>query len=264
MFPTIVRIGPLALHSWGLLLAIAFVIGIAIAYRRAKQRDVDPQRIVDLAVVIIVAAVVGGRLAFVVSHLSEFTENPFEVFAIWRGGMTFYGGAILAFFAGIAYVKIKKLNVWVVADVIAPSLALGLFLARLGCFLNGCCFGEPSSLPWSIVFPDGAYAEQVYGAGVHVHPTQLYSSLAGLVMFGLLLLSERFWRFDGSVFWRFVIFYSLWRIYIDILRYCEPNSLHEIGGLTVTESQLISVGLILASIVMLVFLSRRKRSPSAP
>jgi phosphatidylglycerol:prolipoprotein diacylglycerol transferase len=260
MFPTIFHLGPLALHSWGLLLATAFLVGIAIAYRRARRRSVDPQRIVDLAVVIIVAAVVGGRIAFVVSHLSEFREAPLEVFAIWRGGMTFYGGAILAFVAGIVYVKLKGLRVWTIADIIAPSLALGLFLARLGCFLNGCCFGEPSSLPWSVTFPSGSYAEQVFGAGVHVHPTQVYSSLAGLAMFFLLLWTERWWRFEGSLFWRFVILYSLWRIYIDMLRYCEPNSLHRIGGLTLAESQLISVGLIVASVFMLVWLGRRKQA----
>jgi phosphatidylglycerol:prolipoprotein diacylglycerol transferase len=174
--------------------------------------------------------------------------------------MTFYGGAILAFVAGLVYVKLKGLKVWAVADIIAPSLALGLFLARLGCFLNGCCFGEPSSLPWSVVFPSGSYAEQIFGAGVHVHPTQVYSSLAGLGMFFLLLWMERWWRFDGALFWRFVILYSLWRIYIDILRYCEPNSLHSIGGVTLAESQLISMGLIVASAFMLIWLGRRKQT----
>lgn len=258
MFPTILRIGPLALHSWGLLLAIAFVLGIAVACRRARARGIDPQRIIDLAVVVIVAAVVGGRIAFVVTHLSEFARNPFEIFAIWRGGMAFYGGAILAFIAGIVYVKLKRLRVWLVADIVAPSLALGLFIGRLGCFLNGCCFGEPTQVPWAIVFPGGSYAEQVFGAGVHVHPTQIYSSLAGLTMFFLLLWMEKWWRFDGSLFWRFVILYSLWRIYIDVLRYCEPSSMHEIGGLSVSESQLVSVGLIAISIVMLLILRRRK------
>jgi phosphatidylglycerol:prolipoprotein diacylglycerol transferase len=259
MYPTILRIGSLGLHSWGLLLAIAFLVGIAVAYRRAQTRNVRPQKIVDLAVVVIVAAVVGGRIAFVLGHLPDFRETPLEVFAIWRGGMTFYGGAILAFVAGVLYVKRHKLNVWQVADIIAPSLAFGLFLARIGCFLNGCCFGEPTQLPWGIVFPYGSYAEQIYGSGVHIHPTQLYSSLAGLAMFFLLFWMEKWWLFDGSLFWRFVIMYSLWRIYVDVLRYCEPSTLHRIGGLTVTESQLISAGLLVVSAIMLLLLSRAKR-----
>ncbi len=263
MFPTILRIGALGLHSWGLLLAIAFLAGIAIAFRRARERNVSPQKVVDLAVVVIVAAVVGGRIAFVLGHVPDFKEAPLEIFAIWRGGMAFYGGAILAFIAGVVYVKRQKLNVWRVADIVAPSLAFGLFLGRIGCLLNGCCFGEPTDMPWGIVFPYGSYAEQVYGPDVHIHPTQVYSSLAGLAMFFMLLWMERWWRFDGSLFWRFVIMYSLWRISVDLVRYCEPNSLHQIDGVILTESQLVSVGLIVCSILMLLFLSRRKRGAPA-
>lgn len=263
MFPVIARFGPFSFHSWGLMLALGFLAGIAIAYLRANKRGFEPQRVLDLAVVTIIAGVVGGRLAFVVAHLPDFKEFPLEVFAVWRGGLTFYGGAILAFIAGVVYVKRKGLKVWEVADIIAPSLSFGLFLGRVGCLLNGCCFGKPTSVPWAIVFPQGSYADQVFESGIHIHPTQVYSSLAGLAIFFLLLLMERWWRFNGSLFWRFVILYSLWRISVDLFRYYEPSATYEIGGFNVTESQLTSVGLIITGIIMLSILSR-KRFRTAP
>jgi len=263
MFPTIAKLGPLALHSWGLMLALAFLAGIAIAYLRAKKKGLDPQHIVDMAVIVIVAGVIGGRLAYVLVHLSDFKDFPLEVFAIWRGGMTFYGGAVLGFIAGMVYLKRKRLNVWIVADIVAPSLSFGLFVGRIGCFLNGCCFGEPTTRAWGILFPLGSYADQVYGASVHIHPTQLYSSLAGLVIFFLLLWIERWWRFNGSLFWRYVTLYSLWRIFIDFFRYYEPSSIYQIGSWQVTESQLTSIGTLIVSIVMLSVLSRKKFRGSA-
>ncbi|MFQ5905005.1 MAG: prolipoprotein diacylglyceryl transferase [bacterium] len=258
MFRIIARFGPFALHSWGLMLALGFLAGILIACYRAKKRGLEAQRMVDLAVVTIVAGVVGGRLAFVVTHLSDFKEFPLEVFAVWRGGLTFYGGAILAFIAGVIYLKRKSLKVWEAADVIAPSLSFGIFLGRIGCLLNGCCFGKPTLVPWAIVFPEGSYADQVFEAGTHLHPTQIYSSLAGITMFFLLLWMERWWRFNGSLFWRFVILYSVWRISVDLFRYYEPSSIYEIGALRMTESQLTSIGLIIAGIAMLSILSRKR------
>jgi phosphatidylglycerol:prolipoprotein diacylglycerol transferase len=240
------------------MLAIAFLAGILIALYRAKKGGIDPQRLVDLAVVLVVAAVVGGRLAFIVFHIADFQASPFEVFAIWRGGMTFYGGAILGFIASVIYLRRKKLNVWQVADIVTPSLALGLFLGRIGCFLNGCCFGKPTLMPWGILFPADSYACEVYAFGTRLHPTQIYSALAGLSMFLMLFWMEKWWRFNGSLFWRLVIMYSLWRIFEDMLRYQEPSSLIRMGGLTVTDSQFVSLGLIVISVVMLVLLSRRK------
>jgi len=263
MFPIIARLGPLALHAWGLMLALAFLAGIAIAYFRAKKRGVDPQHIVDLAVVVIIAAVIGGRLAYVLVHIGDFKDFPLEIFAVWRGGMTFYGGAVLGFIAGIVSLKRKRLNVWRVADIVAPSLSFGFFLGRIGCLLNGCCFGQPTSGTWGILFPLGSYAHQIYGASVRIHPTQVYSSFAGLVIFFLLLWMEKWWRFNGSLFWRYVILYSLWRIFIDTLRYYEPSSIYCIGNKQVTESQLVSVGMLILSIIMLFVLSRKKSHSSA-
>jgi len=204
---TLVRIGPLAIRSYGLMLALSFLLGILFARSRAKKAGVDFQRIMDLTVIVIVASVIGARGLYVVFHLKEFSSNPLDIINPFQGGgdvgiqgLTMYGGVILSILLSLWFLKRHGLPVWKVADVVAPCIALGIFLTRIGCFLNGCCFGTPCDLPWCVVFPAESAAGYFF-PDTHIHPTQLYSSLYGLVILGLLLLSERRVQFDGFTFW---------------------------------------------------------------
>lgn len=255
MYPVLFRIGALTLRSYGMMLAIAFLVGVVIAQWRAKLERLDPSSIADLSVIILISGVAGARLHYFIFHFKEFGGNPWRLFAVWEGGLTFYGGVIFALIFGIVYIGRKRIPFSKVADAIAPSLALGVFLTRIGCFLNGCCFGKPTSFPLGVSFPPGSFPWEAWGEA-HIHPTQLYESGAGLAMFAILLLAHRSSILRGSLLWLFLALYSVWRFSVDFIRYYEPYK-HLFGGPLVVN-QLVSLLLLVLSVVMIIRSSRRK------
>ena len=180
MHPIAFNLGPLAVHWYGILLAIGFLAGLWSAGRRAPLTGIAPEKISDAGLWLIVGAILGARMLFVVTYWREnFAGQPLtEIFMIQRGGLVYYGGLIGAVLAGIIFCRRQKLALWKVGDVFAPSIALGYVFGRLGCLMNGCCFGHECSLPWAIHFP----ADHATG-GAPVHPTQLYDSLLNLGLY---------------------------------------------------------------------------------
>lgn len=265
MHPNLLKIGPLIIRSYGLMLALAFLIGTYLAMGRAKKVGIDPPKILTFSVIIIISAIVGARLFYVLFHLSEFTEHPLEVISPFQDsriigifGLTLYGGLILAILMSLWYAKLKELPPLKVMDIFAPSVALGIAVTRIGCFLNGCCFGKPSSLPWAISFPLDSPAGFTF-PGVRLHPTQLYSSLYGLAIFGVLLSLERSRRPDGTIFWSFITFYGIARFGVDFLRYYEKAmTLVQSGKINLNVNQGISLIFLFLGIYMLFRLSRGK------
>lgn len=248
MYPILFRIGALTIKSYGLMLALAFLGGVALAQWRARVKGIDPQFMVDLSVIILIAGVAGSRLQYVFFHLRDFVDHPFRIFAVWEGGLTFYGGLILAVVVGIVYVKRKRVSLSAIGDVIGPSLALGVFLVRIGCFLNGCCFGEPTQLPLGVSFPPHSFPWETF-QGTPVHPTQLYESAAGLVMLLILLGAGRRAFFRGKLLWLFLGIYSAWRFFVDFIRYYEPYK-YIFGGPLVVN-QVVGLLLLFLSSVMI-------------
>jgi phosphatidylglycerol:prolipoprotein diacylglycerol transferase len=254
----LLKLGPFTVYSYGAMLALAFVFGTVLAAFRAQRFGVDKNKVIDLIFYILVSSLLGARLMFVALNWSYYAEHLPESFQIWEGGLVFYGGLILAFTASVWFIKKNHLPLGKVLDVLAPSVALGIAIGRIGCFLNGCCWGKVS-LKWGIGFPfknnPPAYSEQVYGGliprdalcSLPVIPTQLYESLACLAIFVLLLWLDRVRRFDGFLFWIFILFYSVFRFFIEYLRYYEPNFIF--GSFTV--SQIISVFLFVCALTIL-------------
>ncbi|MCK4272544.1 prolipoprotein diacylglyceryl transferase, partial [bacterium] len=157
MHPILFRIGPFALRSYGLMLALSFFLGILLAGRRLKRMGGDQTKMIDLAVVIILASVIGSRLFYVVFHWNEFSGhfldiiNPFNnAQGIGIAGLSMDGGVFLAILCGLLFLRLRKQPILLTLDALAPSFALGIFLTRMGCFLNGCCFGKPTNLPWAV------------------------------------------------------------------------------------------------------------------
>ena len=255
MHRTLVELGPLAIRSYGVMLAIAFWVGIELSMRLARKRGVDSTGILDLGIVVLISSVVGSRLLYVVTHLSEYQNDPMGVFKVWEGGLTFYGGLVLAVIFGIAHLKRSGAPVLAATDVVAPQIALGIAIARIGCFLNGCCFGREADLPWACEFPPDSQAGWVL-AGKRLHPTQIYSSIANFVIFLLLWRLAHSRLRAGTVFYSFLVIYGVWRLVIDFFRYYEPAMYGSIGGATVTWNQLLSVGLIVVGAVLLFRLRR--------
>jgi phosphatidylglycerol:prolipoprotein diacylglycerol transferase len=246
--------------------AVAFFTAIFIAVRRARQEGLNPNVIFDLAIWILISVVIGARIWYVAEHFSEYAENPFDVFKIWQGGLVFYGGFVGAVVGGLLFLKIRKLRFTEIGDIVAPSFAIGIAIGRLGCFLNGCCYGHVSET-CGISFPardfPPAYADQLKhnliepGAAhsMPVIPTQLYAALDNLVIFVLLLLVGRRKPFSGFLIWLFIGLYGLQRFILDFFRYYEGAA----KALKVmTLSQMSSLFLVVFSIAAFIVLARAK------
>ena len=258
MHPTLFRWGSFQIHSYGLLLAIAFLVSIQIFVARGKRRGIPEEALHTISLVILVLAIVGGRGLFVLTHWKDYASDPLGVLRLWEGGLMIYGGYILAIVGGIAYVRHQKLPLWKIADAVAPPMVLGIGIGRVGCFLNGCCFGLPSHLPWAVRFPPGSYSTYTF-PGLPLHPSQLYLAAAGVVLFFALLRLDRAPHFDGWLFWVAVAADAVVRFGIDFTRYYDSTSfLGKIGGLSFNINQVLSAMLIVTALVMLRVLKHRK------
>jgi phosphatidylglycerol:prolipoprotein diacylglycerol transferase len=254
MFPKLFELGPLTVYSYGVLLAAAYLGGLQFALVRAKQRGLDAARIMDLGIYIIVSALVGAKLLLVIVDFNHFVENPGDLASLVRSGGVFYGGLLLAVAVGLWYVRKHRLPTWQVGDVVAPGIAFGHVVGRLGCFLAGCCYGRPTDLPWGVVFTNPLAAENVgTPLGVHLHPTQLYEAGAELVILILLLAFEGKGRpFPGRTFWGYMLVYGISRFIIEMFR-GDPRGM---VFANVSTSQFISLLIVPVSLVMLYRLSR--------
>jgi phosphatidylglycerol---prolipoprotein diacylglyceryl transferase len=231
--------------SFGVLLALSFVIGFWLSVHRGRRRGFAPDLVLDFCLTVMISSIIGVRLFYVITHPSEF-QPWYEAFLLWRGGLTLYGGILLAIVAVWFFCRRRDVPFLSMADVLAPQVALGIGITRLGCFLNGCCYGIPTEGPFGISFPETCAAGWETGCAV-IHPTQLYSSLGGFMAFGLTLLWERWSYFEGATFARFILLYGLSRFIVDFWRDYEPGA---IGSLGLTTSQWISLGLMALGIVL--------------
>jgi phosphatidylglycerol---prolipoprotein diacylglyceryl transferase len=252
--PILIELGPLRIYSYGFMLALSFWIGILLAAKRAAKRGVNPDHIYDMSIVLILAAVIGSRALYILTHRADY-HSLVDIVALWQGGATFYGGFILALAGAAVYIRKKRLSFLLVADACAPSMALGFFFTRIGCFLSGCCFGHPTKSILGVVFPPHSPAGY-YCAGIAVHPTQLYDSFYGLATAGALLLIDRKSPFAGFTFGMLCILYGAGRFAIDFLRFYEDSAMI---GKIMTVSQLMSLVLVAVGACTLAALSARAR-----
>jgi phosphatidylglycerol:prolipoprotein diacylglycerol transferase len=247
-------LGPVTVYTYGVLLAAAYLLGLQLAIVRARKRELDASRVMDLGIYIIISALIGAKLLLLVTDFQTFRNNPAELLSLARSGGVFYGGLILAVVVALVYIRRVGLPLWTTCDVFAPGIALGHVVGRFGCFFAGCCWGKPTTLPWGITFTDPFAASNVgTPLNVALHPTQLYEAGAEFLILVLLLSTERFGRrFAGRTFWLYMLLYAVSRFIIEFFRDDPRGSL---GPLS--TSQFISVLLAPLAVVMLVYLARR-------
>ena len=262
MLPVLFRIGALEIRSYGLLLALSFLIGIYFSVYRAKKRNVDPNHIMDLSVILIISAIVGSRLLYVLFHLEEFkgrwldTFNPFQSNGqIGLAGLTVLGGIILCFISSYVFLRRRKLSFFEIADIMIPAVGLGILLTRIGCYLNGCCYGLPCEdhTLGCVTFPPDSAAGSHF-QGIPLVPAQLYSSLYGLIIFVSLLIAERWKKFDGFLLALFFMLYGISRYIIDIYRYYEDSMvILSIGDRGMSLNQGISLTFVIIGIILIIY-----------
>lgn len=250
MYPEIFGI----VKSYGLMLAISFALGLWLSIRRGRVHDVAPDDIMDLVFGVLVSSIIGVRLFFVLTHWGDF-DPWYRAFFIWDGGLTLYGGIVLS--TATVYVMARRRGIpfLVMADIFSPGVILGIGLTRIGCFLAGCCYGRPTDLGCAVTFPADAPSSLHYGH-IAVHPSQLYGSGGGFLIFFLLLALEKVWNYRGATFGRFLLLYGISRFVVDFSRYYEPDQVLAWGW---SNNQWISIGLMIAGLAVLVAGARRAR-----
>lgn len=236
-------IGPIPIRMYGLMIGIGFLLAVTVASRRARKQDINPELVLDMGVYLLLAAIIGSRLLYVLTTIREFRANPLEVFAIWKGGLVFYGGLLAAVPVGIWYVRRHGLPVWKTADIMAPSIALGHAFGRLGCFFAGCCHGAPCSGPLCVTFSD---VHSLAPLNVPLIPTQLMESGAEFLTFGLLLVLSRSKRFDGQIFGLYLVMYAVLRFIIEFFRGDAARGVY-FGGM-ISTSQIIAILIAVAAV----------------
>ena len=236
------------------MIALAFLAGLWTASRRGERVNLSREDIGDVTLWLMVGAILGARVAYVTTYWKdEFADQPLsEIFMIQHGGLVYYGGFIGATLAGMIAIRWKKMPLWKTADVLAPSIALGSVFGRIGCLLNGCCYGRACSLPWAIRFPAGDNTG--VPVGVPLHPTQIYDALLNLLLYFFLAWLFRRKKFDGQIFATYLLCYALTRSTVELFR-GDYNAAHQHFGMT--PAQLISVPIFFTGLALAVLLSRR-------
>jgi phosphatidylglycerol:prolipoprotein diacylglycerol transferase len=261
VYPILFSVGPLTIYSYGVLLAAAYLLGLWMAVGRARAAGLDGNRVLDLGIWVIIAALVGAKALLFVVDFEHFTSSWAEFTTLLRSGGVFYGGLIAAVLVCIYQLRKHRLPLWQSGDLFAPGIALGYMVGRLGCLMAGCCYGRPTDVAWAVTFTDPAANFNV-GTPLNtpLHPTQVYEALAGLLMFVALLVLERRWRhYPGRTFWTFVLMYSFLRFFIEFYRGDDRGLVFE----TVSTSQAISIVLAPLAVFMLWYLGRPE-APAAP
>lgn len=250
------------IYSYGFMLMVAFLVAISIARWRARKEGIDPNKITDLGIYLVCAGILGARLFFIIQFFDDYKNNLFSIFKIYEGGLVYYGGLFTGIITLFLYVKKHHLPFLKIIDVVIPSAALGLGFGRIGCFLNGCCFGKIAPhMPWAMQFPrtldktgmvDGspAFLHQYELGLVHlsdmhtlpIHPTQLYSFLSDVALFFILSAFFRFRNRNGEVLLLFGIIYSVIRFCMELLRGDNPLLFNFF-----TVAQIISIGMFIVS-----------------
>lgn len=253
MHPVLVKIYGIPIYSYGLMLAIAYLICVALALYRANSIGIAPHHILDLSVYILISGIIGARLLYVAMNLSYYLGHPVEIFLLQKGGLAFHGGFVLALIAGVFIVKRRGLPLGKIADLIILYLPLAHAIARIGCFLNGCCYGKPTGAAWAVQFPSHSLAVHQFGPDHFIHPVQFYSSLVNLGIFLMLVLRKK--RFEGELIFDYMILYGAGRFILEIWRADNPVVF---WGLS--TFQLISLGMVLFGFIVRPVIERHARN----
>jgi phosphatidylglycerol:prolipoprotein diacylglycerol transferase len=255
MHPILFRVGDWPVYSYGVLLALAYLAGMQLAVMRGRRHGLDGAKLMDFGIYIIISALLGAKLMLIAVEFDYFKSQPRELFSLVRAGGVFYGGLIAALAVGLWLVGRYKLPAWKTADMIAPGIALGHVIGRMGCFLAGCCYGRPANLPWAVTFTDPIASANVgTPLNVPLHPTQLYDAGAELLILVFLLVTERRGRpFAGRTFWLYMLLYAISRYIVEIYRDDERGVFFHMP-----TSQFISILIVPVSLFMLWRLSRTK------
>ncbi|MFA4991745.1 MAG: prolipoprotein diacylglyceryl transferase [Candidatus Omnitrophota bacterium] len=251
MHPIVLKIGPFTIYSYGMMVAMAFLIGIYVASLEAVRKGVKKDFVYDLAFYLIIGSLIGARVYYIVFFNPDAFADPLSIFKVWQGGLAIQGGIFGGIITGLLYSRFRGISFWKMADLVAPSIILGQAIGRIGCFLNGCCFGEPTKAFFGVMFPKGSLADIAY-PGMAVHPAQLYELIFDLMGFLLLWALRKRVRVEGGLFLLYLMLYASVRFFVSQFRGDNVYILNTNLKLADVTSAAILI------IAMALFLSREK------
>ncbi len=259
MFPVLFHVGSFVVHTYGVVLMAAFLVALGRAYTVAKRQndpDMPPDNILDVGIWMIVVGVIGARLLFVVIGWKDYRhapDFPGNIFKVWEGGLSFHGGLFGGIGALVVYCLIKRLSILKVADLFVPSVMIAYAIGRVGCFLNGCCYGAPTNMPWGVRFLDDGTGHLTPPS----HPTQLYASALATLFFIGLVWVERHRRYLGQVSCWFLLGTATERFIMEIWRAGTTSDLIRVGSIHfLTDVQWLCLGLFALGLTGMAILRR--------
>lgn len=252
--PVAFKVGPVAVHWYGLSYIVGIALGWGLLHDRAARSDGrwTSEQVADLVFYAALGGVLGGRLGYILFYnFDSYLANPLGIFKVWQGGMSFHGGALGMSLALAWYARASKRPFLELADFLVPVIPIGLGLGRLANFVNQELWGAPTTLPWGVVFTNPA------AGGVARHPSQIYEALLeGLLLFVILNLVARRPRPTGMLLGLFLMFYGMFRFAVEFVR--EPDA--HIGYLAFdwfTMGQLLSLPMVIIGLVLIIAAGRR-------
>ena len=258
MHPVLFEYGPLRIFTYGFFLALAFLSAIYVAAGEARRQGLPVGKFYDLCFYLVLAALVGSRLLYVLLEARQFLAHPLKIFALWEGGLVFHGGVVLALAVAFYYIRRHHLPWRLTLDALALGLPVGQFFGRIGCFMAGCCYGSPSNLPWAVTFTN---PQSLCPLREPLHPAQLYEALLALGVFGIIYRLRTRKRFDGQMLLAYFTLAGLVRFVVEFFRspvdYRGPVLF---GWMPLTQLMALCLALVSGSLLLYFFW----RSPAQP
>lgn len=252
MYPVLLQLGHFELRSYGVIVALSFIIGLWLSTKEAERKGLDPRLIQDFALYALLGGIAGARIYFVLfSDPEYFLQKPWEIFAVWHGGIGVIGSLIGGLIAGLWYSRKRGISFWKLADTLAPGIPLGQTVGQFACLLNGDSYGRPTDLPWAIVYTD---PRSLAPLNIPLHPIEIYEMVAYFLVFLLVWNTRKKYRANGSAFFTYLAGYGVARFSVEFFR-GHPA----IFAWGIPAAQVFSVLLILVSLTGFFFLGQKQR-----
>lgn len=252
MFPILFRFDGIAIYSYGLMVAIGIISGFLVLKHLSRAHGIDQNTLTDMAFYTVLVAILGSRIGFVLLEPSYYLKNPLEILKIWDGGLVFSFGLLFGVVTLYLLSKKKKIGFLLMADLWAPGLALGQAIGRIGCFLAGCCYGLESDSWCTVRF---THPESLAPLNVDLYPTQLFHSLANLVIFGALMGLTKKKQYNGQILVWYMILHPIQRLWIERYR---GDFRGTFLGTQMTTTQAISLLMLFLGVILLFYLRGKK------
>lgn len=254
MYPVLFQIGSFELRSYGVIVALSFVLALGLSTREAKGNGLEPGVVQDFAFYALVGGLIGARLYFVLfSRPAYFLQNPWEILAVWRGGIGVIGSLIGGFVVSLWYCRKKKISFLSLGDTLAPGIALGQTVGQFACLLNGDSWGKPTNLPWAIIYTD---PRSMAPLNIPLHPIEIYEMVAYFLVFLIVWWVRARTTVQGNVFATYLASYGVARFIVEFFR-GDPA----IFGWGVPAAQVSSVILVLGAAFLFLNVGQAKPQP---